>query len=206
MITEYEKLKVIEAFNEIAATIAVEDSAPLVYKVIANFIDITSPGKEIGFNESDFKSQKEAAEKIREAFHYIVKVATSNVSVKLYTTGQLSKYFGVSITSINKWIKEGRFLTIDRSVPRRHVRIPENALWRSASGELIPVKEIVEDWEARNKNQRISEEEELLKEIGFLERRYGGIYEETLKVKEQKTELELQDQEEWEYLLKRLAE
>lgn len=146
---------------------------------------------------------------LSEMLKYIVVIAAEGVSQKLYTTGQLSKFFGVSITSINNWINEDRFIGIQRSTRNKQVRIPENAMWRSGNGELIPVKEIVEMWN-KEQSKRLSMKDEertaIQNEIEYFEKKYGGSYEKTLKLKEQITESEIQDKREWEYLLKRMVE
>lgn len=145
-----------------------------------------------------------------EMLKYMVMVAANSTSQKLYTTGQLSKIFGVSITSINNWISEERFIGIQRFTRNKQVRISENTMWRSPNGEIMAVKEVAEMWNKENqKTICLSRDEEitiLRKEINFFEVKYGGIYENTLKLKEQITESELQDKEEWVYLLKRILE
>lgn len=63
-----------------------------------------------------------------------------------YTTGELSKYFGVSITAINKWIDQGSFIGVERLEKNKQIRISENTLWKSRNGNTIPVKQIVETY------------------------------------------------------------
>lgn len=210
MITEYERVKAIEHSDEIAVTILENTEGQLYYKIFSNFIAKAYPNKRLHFDETAFKDNKAMANNMGKMIKYMVQIASEGISIKNYTTGQLSKYFGVSVTSINNWIKEGRFTRVDREAPKKQARIPENAEWRSANGELIPVKEIIETWEKhyaeRQKLSKEDEREALVNEIKFLEERYGGKYEDTLLVKENKTDVELQDQQDWKYLLKRLAE
>lgn len=210
MITEYEKTKAIEQRGNLASILINNTEGALFYKIISNFIAKAYPLKDIRFDESVLKNKREMENNLSEMIEYMVMIAAEDIQNKVYTTGQLSKYFGVSITSINNWINEGRFTGVERVVRNKQARIPENALWRSASGELIPVKEIIETWEKHYaKTQDVSRDDEkriLKDEIKFFEDKYGGPYETTLKIREKKTDASLRDQEEWEYLLKRLGE
>jgi len=209
MITEYEKAKAIENTDDLASLLVNSAEGALYYKIFANFITKSYPNKKLRFDSYNM-TNKAMVSSLSEILKHMVMVASEGTSQKLYTTGQLSKFFGVSITSINNWINEDRFIGIQRSVRNKQIRIPENAMWHSLNGELISVKEIVEMWEKENsKRLNISKSEEkiaLQNEIKFFEKKYGGTYEKTLKLKEQVTESELQDKEEWEYLLKRIVE
>jgi len=210
MITEYEKTKAMEHTGDLASLLVNNNEGSLYYKIISNFIAKAYPAKQISFDESVLKNRKAMVNNLSEMLEYMIIVAAEACPSKIYTTGQLAKYFGVSITSINNWVNEDRFIGVQRATRNKQIRIPENAMWRSSSGELISVKEIVETWEKHySETQKITEKEEnkiLKDEIGFFENKYGGALETTLKVKEEKSNNELQDQQEWEYLLQRLAE
>ena len=210
MITEYEKVKAIQHTDDLASLLINNGEGALYYKIFANFITKSYPTKKLLFEDAALPNSDVMIGNLSEMLKYMVMVATEGTSQKNYTTGQLSKFFGVSITSINNWINEDRFIGIQRSARNKQVRIPENAMWRSPNGELIPVKEIVEMWNKENLKQlNLSKDEEIIalqNEIKFFENKYGGSYEKTLKLKEQITESELQDKQEWEYLLKRIAE
>ncbi|MGB4440443.1 MAG: helix-turn-helix domain-containing protein [Sedimentibacter sp.] len=123
-----------------------------------------------------------------------------------YTTGQMARIFGVSITTINNWIREGRFKGVASKEKNKQSRISENTLWESSNGEQILIKEIAKMYKKQN-IESISKEEEqkILKgEIEFFENKYNGNYNETLLNKEDKTDEELLDESEWKYLLKRV--
>lgn len=209
MITEYEKVKAIQHTDDLASILVNNGEGALYYKIFANFITKSYPTKKLQLEDSAI-SNNTMISNLSEMLKYMVMIAAEGASQKLYTTGQLSKFFGVSITSINNWINEDRFIGIQRSTSNKQVRIPENTMWRSNNGELIPVKEIVEMWDnEHSKRLNMTKDEERMaiqNEIEFFEKKYGGLYENTLKLKEQITESELQDKKEWEYLLKRIAE
>jgi len=208
MITEYEKTKAIEHSEELASLLINNDEGELYYKVFANFIAKTIPLEDYQKLALD-KSTKSMQSNMSIILKHIVEVAADSNSQKHYTTGQLSKYFGVSITTINNWVKEGRFIGLQRKARNKQIRIPESAIWRSNNGELISVKSIIEMWEKENAVRfNCSNEEEkaaIDAELLLLEKKYGGPYEETLKKKEQITEAEQRDKIEWEYLLKRIG-
>ena len=210
MITEYEKVKALQHTEDLASILVNNNEGALYYKIFANFITKSYPNKQLRFDESVLRNSNAMINNLSEMLKYMVMVAVEGTSQKLYTTGQLSKFFGVSITSINNWINEDRFIGTQRSIRNKQVRIPENAIWRSSNGELIPIKEIVEMWNNEHSNRHnLNKDDELTalqNEINFFEKKYGGSYEKTLKLKEQITEPELQDKEEWEYLLQRIRE
>jgi len=123
-----------------------------------------------------------------------------------YTTVELARIFGVSTTTINNWIHEGRFKGIVSKEKNKQSRISESTLWESSNGEQISVKKIAKMYKKQN-IESISKEEEqkiLKNEIEFFESKYSGNYNETLLNKECKTEEELSDESEWKYLLKRI--
>lgn len=209
MITEYEKAKAIQHTEDLASLLINNNEGELYYKVFTNFIAKAYPIDDIQYQNSTM-SNKSMVNNLSQILKYMVMIASEETSQKHYTTGQLSKFFGVSITSINNWIKEDRFIGVQRIIRNKQVRIPDSAMWRSNNGELIPVKDIVNIWEKENSKQFIlSKEEEtsaIQDEILLLEKKYGGSYEQTLMKKEQLTESELQDKTEWNYLLKRIME
>jgi len=209
VITEYEKAKAIQHTEDLASLLVNNSEGALYYKIFTNFIIKSYPNKKFQI-EDTVTSHSAMINNLSEMLKYMINVAAEGASQKLYTTGQLSKFFGVSITSINNWIKENRFIGIQRTARNKQVRIPENAMWRSPNGELIPVKEIIDMWNKEHlKRTTMSKEEEknaIQNEISFFEKKYGGSYEKTLMQKEPLTESELQDKMEWEYLLKRRTE
>ena len=173
-------------------------------KIITNYVAKTSSKQSELRNIDDkvFQDSKLTAEYLERAMNYMIEAAIE--SEKSYSTGELAKYFGVSITAINKWIKEGRFKDVERTEKFKQLRIPENTLWRSTQGEFVSVKEIVEMYEPAI---NISEEEHLkfIKEdIRFFEKKYNGTFEETLNLKENKSPMEETDAREWSYLITKI--
>lgn len=54
-----------------------------------------------------------------------------------YKTSQLAEIFGVSVTAVNNWIDEGRFIDFTRE-PHKHARIPHFTMFRHRDGRGIP--------------------------------------------------------------------
>ncbi|PGS54227.1 helix-turn-helix domain-containing protein [Bacillus sp. AFS041924] len=104
-----------------------------------------------------------------------------------YSTSDLSKYFQVSQTTINKWINKGRFIGVNRE-RNKHKKINENVEWKSFDGSRIKIKEIVENYQINNtKPPKISKEEEreeILLEINALREKYRGDLDQILASKD----------------------
>ncbi|APC39275.1 MerR family transcriptional regulator [Clostridium estertheticum] len=175
-------------------------------KIITNYVAKTSSKKSElrTIDEKIFENSKLIKNYLKKAIDYMIEVALE--SEKTYSTGELAKYFGVSITAINKWVKEGRFADVERSEKNKQLRISENTLWKSNKGELIPIREIVEIY---GEDIEISKNEEIIyimEDIKFFEKKYGGIFKETLEHKENKSSVEEADAREWLYLVKKIKQ
>lgn len=203
MLSEIEKEMAIEfSQNYFSGT-----QGKLLFKVISNYLVNTSQLKDElkNINESIFSNEEKMQTYSKIMIEYMADVAMKPKSNKTYTTGQLTKMFGVSITTINNWIREGRFKGLATKEKNKQSRISENTFWESSSGEHILIKEIAEMYRKHN-IESISKEDEqkILKgEIEFWENKYNGSYNETLLNKKYKTEEELLDESEWKYLIKR---
>lgn len=205
VITEYEQKQALDHSDDLAALFTENEAGPLYYKIFSNFMRKTTPMKEMQFNEKTLKKEIMQAN-FKKMINTMIFIASEAQDQIVYTTGQLSKYFGVSITSINKWIEEGRFIGISKGLKNQHTKIAENTLWISTSGKTVPVKDIVALWEEENiKRIQLAStyEEELEAEIKWFEEKFGGPLENTLKQKQNKTPEEETCQEQWEYLLQR---
>lgn len=180
----------------------------LLFKIISNYLENTSELREElkNINESIFSDEHKMQTYSKIMIEYMADVAMKPKSNITYTTGQLARIFGVSITTINNWIREGRFVGVESKEKNKQSRISENTLWESSNGEQILIKEITELYKKHNIESVSKEEEQkiLKDEIEFFENKYNGNYNETLLNKKDKTEEELLDESEWKYLLKRV--
>ncbi|KQL38211.1 hypothetical protein AN960_14780 [Bacillus sp. FJAT-25509] len=146
----------------------------------------------------------------REILILLADVASNqDESVSEYTTGQLSIYFGVSITTINNWINDGRFIGYQRKETNEQARIKSNTLWKSRTGKVYPVQEIVNEWENSNPESNGTDQDEkvfLINQNAAFEIKYKGPYEDTLGSKplSDMTSMEESDASVWRYFRKRL--
>nr|WP_312579409.1 hypothetical protein [Sedimentibacter sp.] len=181
----------------------------LLFKVLTSYLANTTTLQPLLHNidETIFTDKYRFEKYSKMIIKYMVNVDNDIKTDITYTTGQLSKIFGVSITTINNWIKEERFINLEPKIKNKQSRISENILWKSSNGELIAIKEIAKTYKKRNIKNMPEEEEQkiIMSEISFFEKKYGGSYNATLSKKEDKTDEELRDASEWVYLLNRVT-
>lgn len=185
----------------------------LLFKVLAIFLDKTN-NNELQLsklNEKALLNEELLKAYYQELLTYMVNVATEeDQEVKEYSTGQLAKYFGVSITTINNWINEGKFVGFKRKESNEQARIKGNVLWKSRTGKVYPVQEIVDEWEKENQELEspIDEKVFLINQNAAYEIKYNGTYENTLG-KKSLTEMSAQEESDvsvWRYFRKRLKD
>lgn len=180
----------------------------LLFKLMSEYLSNNTELRKIfkSIDDDIFKDYN----RFKESAETMIKFLTENADKEAgrkYTSGQLSNYFGVSITTIHNWIKEGRFKGINKGEANKQIRIFDSTYWESSNGDLLKVKDIVDAWEKSKEESRVSDEEEikiLKAEINAFEKKYGGRYEDTLKLKKNKTYDESKDEDEWVYYLRRL--
>ena len=177
------------------------------FKLVTNVIYRQSPILEKRLTEKGFSYQSEA--NIREVAPYVIDyLLEANESAEIfYTTGEIAKYFSVSIATVNNWINEGRFVGVIKAAGKQ-ARIPNNALWKASNGKEYRISDIIQERLEDLKTLEINEDEEkrgLLQEISRLEEKYGGSFETTLKTKTNKSDSELSDAMYWKYLIKRVG-
>ena len=173
-------------------------------KIITNYVAKTSSKQSDlrNIDEKVFEDSKLIANYLEKAINYMIEVAAE--SEKDYSTGELAKYFGVSITAINKWVNENRFIGAKRTERNQQLRISEDTLWKSSQGDLIPIKDIVKMYGEDTKISKDEEMKYIMDEIKFFEKKYEGSFHNTLAHKEDLSSIEETDASEWLYLLKRI--
>lgn len=195
--------------KELAITHSLEyfkdTNGKLLFKILANYLSNTSELRSelANITEDVFLDRDKMQMYAQKMIEHMTNTASQ---CKTYTTGQLAVYFGVSVTSINNWINEGRFINLPPKQKNKQARIPENSMWKSPMGELIPVYEVVQMYNEDGKGNWSGEQEisAIWDSIKFFEKKYGGSYELVLKDKASKTEEEQRDEAEWKYLLRRV--
>ncbi|TBL80799.1 helix-turn-helix domain-containing protein [Paenibacillus thalictri] len=204
MSTQKERQLVVEKSEQILKH-TIKQVDPEFYRAFSNmlhdYIVVTSPRKNIGF-------QKELPEMIK----MMAEVVTHAQPVKVYTTGELARTFGVSVQAVNKWIDEGRFLGFKREGNNRHNRIPETIQFALRTGQVMSVREVVATYETQNQEHETVEldlqeqRDALVDEISRMMKKYGGTYEMTLGNNEEQSIQETRDAAIWLMLLDELRE
>ncbi|RLQ92283.1 MerR family transcriptional regulator [Falsibacillus albus] len=173
-------------------------------KAMTNLIKDTTLASTSNWSETllldDYDAAKEALEKI---LLEMVKVASGTrkvrslkmktpnpTNIKGYTTGQLATYFGVSTTTINNWINEGRFLKksedgnldqVKRKTTNEKIRIHPDFWYDAPSGVRYQVKEAVEsyhddirEWQESKQSNTVNEKEQILSYLDHFKKKYEG--------------------------------
>jgi hypothetical protein len=122
--------------------------------------------------------ESEVAAAVERLIDYVDLNARSSaepVTSSSYKTTYLAEVFNVSVTAINNWIDEGRFIGYQRE-PHKHARIPHFAPFRHRDGRIEPLGLIVERYR-RQESESFADDDErdmLVDEIKFLKQKYGG--------------------------------
>lgn len=183
------------------------DEGKLLLKIMSNYIGTHGPVTAIPFPDVDKMLDNEAnvADLSSKLVRYLI-CYSEDLGVT-YSTGDLAKYFGVSIVTINNWINEGRFLDFVKE-PTKHARIPASCRWRAANGKIYTVQDFVAHAkeEARKRAEITPEEHRQLvaNELKWFIDKYGENGLAALEAKgNQKSEEEERDAHEWRYWLSR---
>lgn len=138
----------------------------------------------------------------------VTQSATPTLELHGYSTGELAKYFGVSQTTINKWIEKGRFEGVQREATNKQVRISGETWFTSSTGVRYQVKEVVTAWEQEQAETtaipKVTEAEFIAKYLEHFRNKYGGDYEETLGIRQHEwTDEEETDASMWSFFRER---
>ncbi len=220
----YEEQQIFERVADILGSDP--EKAGVTVKVLFNFIKRTTPVHiELQNNVQVILEQRQyqAADpviyqELRKLWHILLEVAQEEEVGRTYTTGQLAKFFGVSITTINNWISAGRFLGVERPERNKQVRISENTLWMSPTNETISIRNIIETYEQNQKNLKLKDEYEdnleriryIVNTIDFFEKRYGGPFQQVVETKGNPEDSDdwiwAREGKEWRFLLKEIGD
>lgn len=155
--------------------------------------------------------KNEMVELLDSAFQY----ATNADKPSFYTTGQVSTYFGVSVTTVNNWLREKRisYQGMEQKPSFKQARIPDTAVYRTLNGKQTILREIVQEYETKKASEPVYDEieriKELVKVIFSFEEKYGGTYQETLmRLGDPESTHDWtwsRDAKEWRFILKELT-
>ncbi|PEJ60751.1 hypothetical protein CN692_01275 [Bacillus sp. AFS002410] len=139
-----------------------------------------------------------------------------------YSTGQIAKFLYVSITTINNWVKEGKFfieqaagqvINVERSNINEKLRFHPNTLFEAPTGVRLKLKDIAEAYYADKKEHEIlerefsvnTEEEQIRLYNDYFINKYHGTFEEVFGHKkwDELTPEEDTDKSMWSFFLNR---
>ncbi|MGG4036136.1 helix-turn-helix domain-containing protein [Paenibacillus cisolokensis] len=187
------------------------DKLPALIKAIANYIEKTSIQNPVTLLQEVQQSLSEPHRALQRLLIHMVTVGTSEdvLSVKMYTTGDVARFFGVSVATVNNWINQGRFQGVVKGERFKQARIPENAVYVAPTGVKTTISEAAQRYEeeqvrlGRNKPVTTVEElAELVNAVVYFENKYGGTLETTLGQRSDLTPAEKRDAEQWAGLLR----
>ncbi|MFU1795050.1 hypothetical protein ACM1RC_14380 [Paenibacillus azoreducens] len=116
-----------------------------------------------------------AVEKLIDYVDLNARSANEPVTSASFKTTYLAEVFNVSVTAINNWIDEGRFIDYHRE-PHKHARIPHFTPFQHRDGRIEPLGLIVERYR-RLESKSFADDDErdmLIGEIEILKQKYGG--------------------------------
>lgn len=124
-----------------------------------------------------------------------------------YRTTDLARIFGVSVTAINNWIDEGRFVGYKRQ-PRKHARIPHFTPFQHRDGSVEPLGFVVERYMNQDLGSFADQDEKamLLSEVEALQQKYGGKNLDEAFDSEHLTSEQESDASRWRFYMARLKE
>lgn len=189
-----------------------ETQMSLFIKALANYIErnsIHNPSEVLQAVNSHLVHGNSQQALQRVLIHMVtVGMEAETLSTKVYTTGDVARFFGVSIATIHNWIALGRFDGIEKGERYKQVRFPENAIYTSPTGMKSILSEVAKRYEdeqtriGRNKEMTAAEEmAEILNAVVHFEKKYGGTFEATLGKKTDLTPDQSRDATQWSSLL-----
>ncbi|PIC69054.1 hypothetical protein CSV67_05995 [Sporosarcina sp. P2] len=209
MLTTFEKREFVKRTPELTKRIFEnEDDSLLFFKVIVNYLDKTNINNLhlSKLNESILDSTEEMEKYLSKTLEIMAEIAAEDTNFSpAYTTGQIAKYFGVSITTINNWIKEGRFVGVERTEKNSQARISANTLWKSRTGKMYTVDDIVKEWEEEQEENLYDSNERLflVEQMALYEEKYEGNFESTLGSMDDLSSEEQTDAATWSYFIRK---
>ncbi|PIC94775.1 hypothetical protein CSV69_14875 [Sporosarcina sp. P26b] len=209
MLTMFEKKEFVKRTPELTKRLFEnEDDSLLFFKVMVNYLEKTNINnfQFSKLNDSILGNTEEMEKCLSKILEEMAEIAAEDTNfAPAYTTGQIAKYFGVSITTINNWIKEGRFVGVERTEKNSQARISANTLWKSRTGKMYTVDNIVKEWEEEQEENLYDSNERLflVEQIALYEGKYGGDFESTLGSMDDLSSEEQTDAAAWSYFIRK---
>lgn len=215
LVITYEDRKLVE--DELSRDIKLNPKYGLAaYKLFYNLLlridDSELRDERLG---SDTPTQEQLSDAFNQILQLAFKYATETEKPLFYTTGQMAAYFGVSITTINNWLRDKRidYPGLEDKHSYKQARIPDSAIYRATNGKETVVREIIQEYEHQKALEPVYDEVErvksLVQTLVAFETKYGGKYEEVVKRLGDPNVSDdwrwARDADEWRYVMKEIA-
>lgn len=102
--------------------------------------------------------------------------------LEVYTTGEIAMYMGVSVQTVNEWIKSGKITPVHRANNETgQWRIPTGAKVVLRNGSSYSLKEVIQEKEQISKGSKYATREEelssIMEELAFYQGKYSNYFE-----------------------------
>lgn len=191
----------------------------LIYQLIYRIRHSTPVGNSLDMYMDRITTGKLAPSELSDAFSQLIRVAfecaVESDRPLLYTTGQIAEFFGVSTTTVNNWLRNKRiqYPGMDEKPSYKQARIPDNAIYQSANGQVTVIREVAQTYDAQKSAEPLYDEVERMKQLVQtlmrFETQYGGNYKETVSrlgdPKSSDDWMWRRDADEWRYVMKEIS-
>lgn len=202
--------------NELAFKLGDYENSVLLFKVLAHALRNNEVLVQ-EFDEGIFDNHEAFHKGFEQLLQHALTVATTRDTefvyakekkdfAEEYTPSQLAQFFGVSVMTIHNWLKQGRFIGVEKAAANKHNKIADDTDFRMASGKIVTVRDVVAMWKKQENDSITKEESDLdyyTRQISLYEEKYDGEFERTLGTKSKLTSEEETDAQVWQHLLGR---
>jgi transposase-like protein len=222
-LTYYERTEFTEHADDIVERMIKDEKYSMLLFKILTLTVRNSDTIAYDWDESIFEDQKKFRNKLvqlllhaaNEAFDISKQTAVtaqldtprpiSKVELRGYTSKDLAKFFGVSQTTINKWVKQQRFDGISRTYEGENLYFPPTTLFTSPNGKKYLISDVVAQYTEENLSSFKSEFDVAQEQNAYYTKKYKGTYEDKLGAKQEEwTPEEEMDAHTWKFYLEKL--
>ncbi len=157
----------------------VDTDMPVVAAIVKNLL-FTVKGMDKynqSWNDEAFSDRDSLLKLTEELLHHISEESAKESSDVTYSTTEVAKFAGVSVQTINTWLREKRIVGAPARQGREHAKIPEEAEIIFGNGKRIPVSILKANWDKENEAPVVDEVTYLERSIKELENKYGAAFE-----------------------------
>ncbi|WP_042347893.1 hypothetical protein [Bacillus massiliigorillae] len=199
MLTNEEKQSLLSNKYDIEHILQRKELSHSLLKLIINHVDIETSEMDDIFTVED---NIQAWSKLIEVLLEKEALFTDEIEEDSYSIDALSDYFQASIQTIEKWIKDGRFIGVGPDFDE-YTQIAQDVLWIQSEDTQFSIQDIVENYKHNKLPPELSHEDTIMEiqvELEVLETKYNGKLDEVLRDKSLNSE-EKKDLDAWNYFI-----